>query len=178
MEAILENTIQRPTWRPNFSAFAPWLTALPQWQLRLLVTLVALPFLIPAFLLNGGINLIPMAITIIILVWRAPWLREKIQTLPSMQVQMVFSMLAMCLGFIAFSAPWLWGTLPLNKGLLFLLSGLSTASRPNPLFVKMAKQMEAAKPKQKPVKVIKDPSRKKTNTQKSATPGSSDTRNS
>lgn len=142
--------------------------ALPRLPLRLLVALVTLPFLIPAFLLNSGINLIPTVVTIAILIWRAPWIREKVQTIPSMQVQMVFTMLAIGLGFIAFSAPWLWGTLPLNKGLLFLLSGLSTASWPNPMFVKMSKQMEAIKPKikkNKPIKVAKDPALR-TNTQK------------
>ncbi|OGD73601.1 hypothetical protein A3K29_05790 [Candidatus Collierbacteria bacterium RIFOXYB2_FULL_46_14] len=167
MEVILENTAQRRSWRPNFSAFVPWLGALPQWQIRLLVALVGLPFLIPAFLLNGGINLMPMLATLAILIWRAPWLREKIQTLPGIQSQMVISMLVMGLGFIAFSAPWLWGTLPLNKGLMFLLSGLSTAARPNPMFVKMAKQMAAAKPKQvkpKPVKAAK--TKPPTNTQR------------
>ena len=163
----MENTAQRTSWQPNFSAFVPWLGALPQWQLRLLVALVILPFLIPAYILNSGINLMPMLATLAIIIWRAPWLREKIQVLPGIQGQMVCTMLVMSLGFIAFSAPWLWGTLPLNKGLMFLLSGLSTAARPNPMFVKIAKQMEMAKPKQvkpKPVKATK--TKPPTNTQR------------
>jgi hypothetical protein len=165
----LENTIQRPSWRPNFTTFIPWLIALPRWPFRFLVALVTIPFLIPAFLLNGGVNLIPMVIAVIILVWRAPWLREKIQALPSMQVQMVFTMLAMGIGFIAFSAPWLLGgTLPLNNGLMSLIFGLSSASQPIPMFIKLSKQMEALKPKinkTKPIRVAKDPALR-TNTQK------------
>ncbi len=144
---------------------------LPHWLLRLLVALVGLPFTIPAFLLNGGINLIPMLFVLAILVWQSPNIREKFFKVPLEQRLVGSLTMIISLSLLAFIAPThLWG-LPfaVNYGIMSFFGSLSMISNPRKLPAFLEKLQATSAPKAtKTVKPIqpKDPNRKKTNTQR------------
>lgn len=154
----MENTVQRSSWRPNFSAFVPWLIALPQWKLRFLLTLISLPLLILAVFLNNGINILPMTFVLTTLVWQAPNLREKFPKISPEQRLIGSIMLVISLYLLAATVPvHLWG-LPflVNYGFMPFIGSLRTLTVPQKqhAFLQSVKPVKQAA-KTKPIKAPK-----------------------